>query len=240
MRSARRCPLRLSAVKTYAISPRRESFASRTASSSSRTFMIGMTGPKISFCMTSISCRQSVSTVGCEGPAPCRRAACRRCARLAPSATARAMRSSTISICRSQVIDRVGSCSGRPAAAPRRPRRSARPARRAPPDARTRARPRRRPGPGWRMRPTRAPRAVRSRSASAQTIAGALPPSSSAHGISRSPHAAPTLLARRRRAREDAVVDAAVDERRAGRAAPGDHLEQLGRASPRRRRAPWP
>ena len=37
------------------------------------------------------------------------------------------------------------------------------------------------------------------------------------------------LLAGRDRAGEHAVVDAAVDQRRAGRAAPGDDLEQIGR-----------
>jgi hypothetical protein len=36
--------------------------------------------------------------------------------------------------------------------------------------------------------------AVRSRSASSHTTAGALPPSSSVHGIKRSPHAAATRL----------------------------------------------
>ena len=153
---------------------------------------------------------------------PGRRAACRRCAPWRPASTAASTRSSTISTCRSQVIEPVSMRAGRGS-----PWRSLRRDdllhqlvvhRLMRVDALDR-------DADLALVGERAPHqracAVRSRSASAQTIAGALPPSSSAHGISRSPQAAATFLPGRRRAGEDAVVDAAVDERRAGRAAPG-------------------
>ncbi len=62
--SAIRSPFSRSSVHTDAPSPNRESFASRIASSSLSTRMIGTTGPKISSCMIRMSCVTPVSTVG--------------------------------------------------------------------------------------------------------------------------------------------------------------------------------
>ena len=73
MRRATASPRPTSLENTDAASPYGESFASRMASSASRTFMIGSVGPNVSSVMISIVWSTSVRTVGSKkrpGPSP--------------------------------------------------------------------------------------------------------------------------------------------------------------------------
>ena len=71
MRRAISSPRRVSRENTEAASPYGVSLASRTASSASRTFMIGSVGPNVSSVMIFIEWSTSTSTVGSKKrPAP--------------------------------------------------------------------------------------------------------------------------------------------------------------------------
>ena len=62
--SAKASPMRVSPVQIDAVRPNSQSFISRSASSSSPTFITGITGPNVSSFMTSISWLTPVKRVG--------------------------------------------------------------------------------------------------------------------------------------------------------------------------------
>ena len=197
--------------------------------------MIGTTGPKISSRMIRISSSTPASTVGAMN-LPLKPGTSRGppATRSAPPASASSTSSVTTPNWSSETIGpiSVSHSIGSPTVSSLRPaRRRPRGSGRRPPRPRRCARSPSRSGRRSRTRPRRSPEIALSRSASAQTICGSLPPSSSTEPFSCLAQISPDLAADLDRAGEEDLPRRRLAQRLADRAAAVDDPHQaLGQA----------